>query len=192
MTVGEKIREARLKKGFTQAELAELLGYKSRSSINKIEVEGRDIPRSSIIKFAKALDVSPAYLMGWEDEEPKENSGKDELDIPGSTVGKRLKYIRTKKGIKVSEIAKELGISERAYRNYENNEQDLSTMTLLKICLFFNVSSEYILGIDDKTKSFSPAIDEKKALELKLESLSTDSLVELDKFMDYLLWKEEQ
>ena len=54
MTVGEKIREARLKKGYTQTELAELLGYKSRSSINKIEVEGRDIPRSSVIKFAKA------------------------------------------------------------------------------------------------------------------------------------------
>lgn len=68
MTVGEKIREARLKKGYSQAELAELLGYKSRSSINKIEVEGRDIPRSSIVKFAKILDVTPAYLMGWEDE----------------------------------------------------------------------------------------------------------------------------
>ena len=63
MTVGEKIREARLKKGYTQTELAEILGYKSRSSINKIEVEGRDIPRSSVIKFAKALDVTPAYLM---------------------------------------------------------------------------------------------------------------------------------
>ena len=74
MTVGEKIREARLKKGYTQTELAELLGYKSRSSINKIEVEGRDIPRSSVIKFAKALDVTPAYLMGWEDEPKPEQS----------------------------------------------------------------------------------------------------------------------
>lgn len=73
MTVGEKIREARIKKGYSQAELAEILGYKSRSSINKIEVEGRDIPRSSIVKFAKALDVTPAYLMGWEDEEPQDS-----------------------------------------------------------------------------------------------------------------------
>lgn len=79
MTVGEKIREARLKKGYTQTELAELLGYKSRSSINKIEVEGRDIPRSSVIKFAKALDVTPAYLMGWE-EETTEQSLYDRFD----------------------------------------------------------------------------------------------------------------
>lgn len=69
MTIGEKIRKARIKKGYTQAELAELLGYKSRSSINKIEVEGRDIPRSSIVKFAEVLGVTPAYLMGWEDED---------------------------------------------------------------------------------------------------------------------------
>ena len=80
MTVGEKIREARLKKGYTQTELAELLGYKSRSSINKIELEGRDIPRSSVIKFAKALDVTPAYLMGWEDEPKPEQSLYDRFD----------------------------------------------------------------------------------------------------------------
>ena len=72
MTIGERIKQARIKKGYSQAELAELLGYKSRSSINKIEKEGRDIPRSSIVKFAKALDVTPAYLMGW--EEPIESN----------------------------------------------------------------------------------------------------------------------
>lgn len=67
MTMGDRIRKARLEKGLSQAELAELLGYKSRSSINKIEVEGRDIPRSSIVKFAQVLGVTPSYLMGWEE-----------------------------------------------------------------------------------------------------------------------------
>lgn len=73
MTVGERIREARLKKGYSQSELAKLLGYKSRSSINKIEVDGRDIPRSSIVQFAKILGVTPSYLMGWEDDDKKTN-----------------------------------------------------------------------------------------------------------------------
>lgn len=72
MTVGERIKKARIKKGYSQTELAELLGYKSRSSINKIEKEGRDIPRSSIVKLAKLLDVTPAYLMGWEESNPKQ------------------------------------------------------------------------------------------------------------------------
>lgn len=70
MTVGRRIKEARIKKGLSQTELAGLLGYKSRSSINKIESDGRDIPRSSIVQFAEVLDVTPAYLMGWESEEP--------------------------------------------------------------------------------------------------------------------------
>lgn len=69
-TIGERIKEARTKKGLSQTELAEKLGYKSRSSINKIEVGGRDIPRSQIVRIAESLDVTPSYLMGWEDEKP--------------------------------------------------------------------------------------------------------------------------
>lgn len=67
VTVGDRIKEARLKKGYSQTELAKLLGYESRSSISKIEKEGRDVPRNSILKFADVLDVTPSYLMGWED-----------------------------------------------------------------------------------------------------------------------------
>lgn len=82
MTIGERIKAARLKKGYSQTELAELLGYKSRSSINKIEKEGRDIPRSSIVKFAEILDVTPAYLMGWE-ENTDNNTAPDYSNIKG-------------------------------------------------------------------------------------------------------------
>lgn len=100
MTVGEKIREARIKKGLTQSELAQLLGYKSRSSINKIEVEGRDIPRSSIVKFAKVLGVTPSYLMGWDDL-PTES--KDDTDI--FSQYDNIKPIRLKKFPMLGEIA---------------------------------------------------------------------------------------
>lgn len=63
MTMGERIKKAREAKGYSQTELAHLLGYKSRSSINKIETQGRDIPRSSIVEFSKVLGVTPSYLM---------------------------------------------------------------------------------------------------------------------------------
>lgn len=72
MTIGERVKAARERKGFTQDELAHKLGYKSRSSINKIEKE-RDIPRSMIVKLAEILDVTPAYLMGWGESEPAED-----------------------------------------------------------------------------------------------------------------------
>jgi len=50
----------------TQEELAKRLGYKSKSTINKIENGTNDIPQSKVVKFAEALGTTPAYLMGWE------------------------------------------------------------------------------------------------------------------------------
>jgi repressor LexA len=72
LNVGERIRECREKLDMTQDELAQLTGYKSRSSINKIEKGGNDLPQSKIVAFAKALKTTPSYLMGWEDELPTE------------------------------------------------------------------------------------------------------------------------
>lgn len=65
--IGVKIKERREALGITQEELAIKLGYKSRSTINKIEAGINDITQSKITAFAKALDTSPAWLMGWED-----------------------------------------------------------------------------------------------------------------------------
>ena len=66
--IGENIKRAREKAGITQDELAQKLGYKTRSSIAKIESGTNDIPQSKIVSIAKSLNVTPAYLMGWEEE----------------------------------------------------------------------------------------------------------------------------
>ena len=78
----ENIRTRREQLGMSQEDLARKMGYKSRSSINKIESGENDIPQSKIEAFAKALNTTPAYLMGWEDaskaniEENKTNTIK--------------------------------------------------------------------------------------------------------------------
>ncbi len=64
--ISENIRKRREELGISQEELAKKLGYKSRSSINKIEKGINDIPQSKIIEFAEALTISPIKLMGWE------------------------------------------------------------------------------------------------------------------------------
>ena len=66
MTIGNRIRSRRIELGITQDELASKLGYRSKSSINKIELGVQDLPQKKIVDFAKALDTTPAYLMGWE------------------------------------------------------------------------------------------------------------------------------
>lgn len=68
MTVGDRIKKKRIELGLSQDEVAQKVGYKSRSSIQKIE-SSRRLPLSKIELMSRALDCSPGYLMGWEDEE---------------------------------------------------------------------------------------------------------------------------
>ena len=66
-TFGERVKTRREELGMTQDELAKRLGYKSRSSINKIELDQRNMKQSQIADLAKALNTTPGYLMGWKD-----------------------------------------------------------------------------------------------------------------------------
>jgi transcriptional regulator with XRE-family HTH domain len=68
-TVGDNIFNSRKELGLTQEELAKKMGYKSKSTINKIELGINDIPQGKIVKFAEVLFTTPAYLMGWEEED---------------------------------------------------------------------------------------------------------------------------
>jgi transcriptional regulator with XRE-family HTH domain len=67
--IGENIKNARQERGWTQEELAEKMGYKSKSTINKIELGINDIPQSKVLQFARVLHTTPAHLMGL-DERP--------------------------------------------------------------------------------------------------------------------------
>ena len=68
----ERIRMRREELNLSQDELAKKLGYRTRSSINKIEKGVNDIPQSKIKAFAIALDTTPEYLMGWTDKKEVE------------------------------------------------------------------------------------------------------------------------
>lgn len=63
-----RIKQKREELGLSQDELAKKLGYKSRSTIAKIESGTNDIPQSKIEAFANALQTTPSILMGWDDE----------------------------------------------------------------------------------------------------------------------------
>ena len=72
MNIGQRIKTRREAIGLSQDDLAIKTGYKSRSSINKIELDGRGLPQSKIMAFADALQTTPAYLMGWDEEKAED------------------------------------------------------------------------------------------------------------------------
>ena len=74
MTVGEKIRQRREELKISQYELAQLVGYKSRSSINKIEMDLYHVPQDKMKLLATALHTTPSYLLGWSDADKEYNA----------------------------------------------------------------------------------------------------------------------
>lgn len=74
--VGKNIKNKRIELGLTQQELAKKLGYKSKSTINKIEKGINDISQSKLSDIAKALDTTPIKLMGKEERILSNNEKK--------------------------------------------------------------------------------------------------------------------
>ena len=72
MTVGDRIRQVRQEQDVTQQELADYIGV-SKQAVYKYENNiVTNIPTDKVVAIAKRLKVSPAYLMGWEEQpEPK-------------------------------------------------------------------------------------------------------------------------
>jgi len=84
VTIGEKIKFLREKMDMSQQELALRVGYKDKSAVSKVERGDRDINQHMIIKYAEALNTTPAHLMGWDEKkftptEPKLSEGEEML-----------------------------------------------------------------------------------------------------------------
>ena len=75
MTVGDRIRLVRLEQDVTQQELADYIGV-SKQAVYKYENNiVTNIPTDKVDAIARKLNVSPAFLMGWE-EQQKEKTEK--------------------------------------------------------------------------------------------------------------------
>lgn len=66
-TIGENIRARREQLGWTTRELAERMGYKNASTISRIESGTTDVTQTTTAEFARVMDTTIAYLMGWDD-----------------------------------------------------------------------------------------------------------------------------
>lgn len=69
MTLGDRIRLRREELRMSQEELATRLGYKSRSTIAKIENGENDLTQSKIVAFAEALNTTARWLLDYDDSD---------------------------------------------------------------------------------------------------------------------------
>ena len=96
MVTPARIKSAREDLKLTKRELAKRIGV-HESSINKYEKGLVDIPLSKISELSRVLNVTEAYLMGWEDEQKPQGLkipvlGTVAAGIPISAVEDILDY----------------------------------------------------------------------------------------------------
>lgn len=61
----------------------------------------------------------------------------------------RIKNTREKEEKKQIEIAKELNITQQQYQLYESGKRKLPIDKLIKLCKYYNLSADYLLGLID-------------------------------------------
>ena len=85
MTTNEKIKYLRKRKSMSQQQLAEAVGFRTASAVNKIEAGIRGISGPKLIAFANALNTTPSYLLSPISEEfvnPPSNLNCGERKVP--------------------------------------------------------------------------------------------------------------
>lgn len=62
-------------------------------------------------------------------------------------IGERIQYLRLEKEMTQKELAKELKVSLKTIQFYEQNRNTPETYMIIALAKYFNVSSDYILGL---------------------------------------------
>ena len=61
----------------------------------------------------------------------------------------RLRELRQEKGLSMKQLAKELNTTDAAISNWENEINEPKISYLFSIAEFFNVSADYLLGLEN-------------------------------------------
>ena len=144
MTLGDRIRNARLQKDMTQEEVALDIGTTKQTIFKYENGLVTNIPLDRLEALADVLDVSPAYLMGWEDD-------------MNSHVGTRIAEARKEKGLTLAELGELLEVSASTIRKWEtsyiNGER---TKNIPRLAEVLGVKPDYLYGLEEKETEYNP------------------------------------
>ncbi len=65
-------------------------------------------------------------------------------------LNERLRALRESRGINQKEFAKKIYASKQSVSNWENDNIQPSVEVLMRIANYFSVSTDYLLGLDDR------------------------------------------
>ena len=132
MTIGERIKQKRLEQGLSLEQLANKMGYKSKTSVFKAEQGITDLPLSKVKEFAEVLKTTPSYLMGWDSEPKSWNQLKEALIL---------------RNMSLEELSEKAEISMYRLNKLMLNYGTASTTDIYTIAKILNVDEIWLMGL---------------------------------------------
>ncbi len=68
------------------------------------------------------------------------------------TIGNRIKELRKEKELTQKELAKKLNIGQSSISEWEKNKYEPTATAIKMLAIFFNVSSDYLIGLEETPK----------------------------------------
>ena len=140
MPFSENLRTLRKQHKLSQAALSNALNI-SQNQISKYE-KGIDMPGGDIfLKIADYFNVSAKYLL--------DNEKRNYQSFDKKIAGQRIKYLRIKYNLRQDELANIIGISSQLLSNIETGYRNVTLDITINICMYFNVTTDYVLGLSE-------------------------------------------
>ena len=141
-----RYEELRLDSEKKQGDIAEILSVK-RNTYSKWENLINDMPLEKCNELANYYKTTLDYLLGL-------SNVKKTIDTPlfidWDLVSKRLAELRHSMNLTETELSAKIGFAQTTYSFYEIGKRKPTTMKLLSIAQFHNVSIDYLVGRSDK------------------------------------------
>ena len=91
------------------------------------------------------------------------------------------------------QFSKSLNVAQNTISQWETGQRDIDSTTLIKIAKFFNVSTDYLLGLTDSpspiAREKTPSCQEEVIQDL--ECITPDMTGEIRQYISYLKHKKE-
>lgn len=135
LTIGQNINYYRRQKGFSQKELAEIVGISPQNML-RLEKDSANPTVSTLKKILDALQITPNQLFGTTQYE------NIHIQLP---FAQNFQNLRKKHNLSISEMSKILNISENDISELETGTLIPSEKLINKICKEFMISEDDLM-----------------------------------------------
>lgn len=101
-------------------------------------------------------------------------------------IGERLKELRKDHGLSREQLGTILSLSTHTIASYERENSEPNDEIKIKICEYFNVSSDYLIGLTNRQ---SKLYDKNTKVIVIPDYFDDDAIEDLEMFISYLSYK---